>query len=458
MSLPTVAIIGVPNVGKSRLFNRLVGEKKAIVSNVSGTTRDRIIANVENTAIPFTLIDTGGIVLGDSEEALDEDIKAQVSVAMGDANIILLLMEYKESLTSEDIEIVDYIRKRNKENVPIFLGISKCDNTSRTEGVQDFYSLGLSPMFQLSSVHNIGIKELLLSIEQELKKQGYRKNIPTPEDLEAENANEHIPKISFIGRPNVGKSSLINAYMGDERLIVSDIAGTTRDATDTLVHWEKKPFIFTDTAGIRKRGKIEQGIEKWALARTFQNLQKTDVTCLVISADEGIVSQDQHIIEQVFEAKTGLIIIINKWDLEEKGEEAQKEFLLWLQQRFPFVLWTPVLFTSALSKKNIFRIFPLVEDIIEERKKRITTGKLNSFLSEVMRKHPPKGSKRVRPKIFYITQVDVQPPRFKVFINKREYFHFSYFRYLENRLREVFGFRGTVLDIEVCERKSLYQK
>ncbi|MBT4936569.1 ribosome biogenesis GTPase Der, partial [Candidatus Peregrinibacteria bacterium] len=403
MSLPTLAIIGIPNVGKSRLFNRLVGEKKAIVSNVSGTTRDRIIANVENVSIPFTLVDTGGIVLGDRDEALDDDIKAQASIAIEDANIILLLIEHKESLTSEDIEIVNYLRKKNKDNIPVFLIVSKCDNVSRVEGIHEFYSLGVNPIFQVSSLHNIGIKDLLLSIEQELKKQGYKKAIQKSDALEDNSSPTKIPKISFIGRPNVGKSSLINAYMGDERLIVSDIAGTTRDATDTLVNWEKKPFIFTDTAGIRKRGKIEQGIEKWALARTFQNLQKTDVTCLVISADEGIVSQDQHIIEQVFEAKTGLVLIINKWDLEEKGEEAQKEFLIWLQQKFPFVLWTPVLFTSALSKRNIFRLFPLVEDIIEERGKRITTGKLNSFLLEIMRKHPPKGTKRVSPKIFYIT-------------------------------------------------------
>jgi GTPase len=456
MSFPIVSIIGTPNVGKSRLFNRLISQKKAIVSDVAGTTRDRIMENITHPDIPFTLVDTGGInfLHNNEDESMDADIKTQVSIAIDDASIILLVIDHKKSLSADDLDITDYIRKKNSNNIPVFLLISKCDNPEKVQDITEFYSLGISQLIPLSSVQNTGIKELFSAIGKELKKQGYHKQTP----LEKCISEAEIPKISFIGRPNVGKSSLINSYINSDKLIVSDIAGTTRDATDTLVKWEKEFFIFTDTAGIRRRGKIEKGIEKWALARTFQNLQGTDVSCVVINADEGIVSQDQHIIEQVHEQKTGLIFIVNKWDLQEKGEEAQKEFILMLQRKFPFVLWTPVLFTSALSKRNILQIFPLIKNIIEERKKRISTGKLNNFLLEITRKHPPKGTKRVNPKIFYMTQVDINPPRFKVFVNKQKYFHFSYFRYLENQIRSIFGFAGTFIDISISERKSLYQK
>ncbi len=453
MSLPVVAIIGRPNVGKSRLFNRLAGKKKAIVSDIPGTTRDRIVTKIEDVSIPFVLVDTGGLEFEKNKGTIEKNMQDQVRVALEDADIILFVLDSRTPILPQDYKITELLRKSNfiktKHIIPV---LSKCDEAKDDALLSQVYSLGFDNFIQVSAIHNTGVKKLVDRIQEDFKKMGYSKKV------ESEEVESDIPKISFLGRPNVGKSSLINALLSEERLIVSDIPGTTRDEIDVEIQWEKKKFIFVDTAGMRRRGKVEKGIEKWSIIRTMKSMEVADVSCIIINADEGILSQDQHIIERALEFKTGLILVINKWDLHEKGEEARDEFLLSLKRAFPFLSWTPAVFVSAKTKQNIIKIFPLVEKIVEERKKRITTGKLNTFLHEIMAKHPPKGTKRIKPKIFYISQVDINPPKFKVFVNKKEYFHFSYWRYLENRIREYFGFEGTVIDIEVEERKSLYQK
>lgn len=454
MSLPIVAIIGRPNVGKSRLFNRIAGKKLAIVSDVAGTTRDRVFAKVEEVPLPFMLVDTGGLEFDEQIGKIENDMQTQARIAMQEADVILFISDSKVEPLPQDYQVAELLRKSEATTKkPVIFALGKCDEPLPADRVAEFYSLGFSTPIQVSAIHKSGVETLLDRINQELRDLGYRKH-----DTKEEETEEVVPKIAFIGRPNVGKSSLINAFLSEERLIVSEVPGTTRDSVDSEVRWEKKPFIFIDTAGIRKRGKIEAGIEKWSIARTLQALDRADVACVLIDSEEGITSQDQHAVEQVLAAKKGLILIINKWDVQEKGEEARDEFLLDLRQRFPFLPWAPVLFVSAKNRTNIVKLFPLVEQVMEERKKRITTGKLNAFVREIISAHAPTGTKRVRPKIFYMSQVDINPPKFKIFVNKEEYFHFSFFRYLENKLREIFGFNGTALDIDIVDRESIYEK
>ncbi|PCI24878.1 ribosome biogenesis GTPase Der [Candidatus Peregrinibacteria bacterium] len=446
-----VAIIGRPNVGKSRLFNRIVGEKKAIVSNISGTTRDRCYGKSRKGDYEFNLVDTGGLEYGEVAQTLEEDMKLQTQVAIGEADIILFLTDSKSDPLPDDYAITEMLRQNNSINTkPVFLILSKCDETLTDVELSNFYALGFDKIIQTSAIHNKGISELLQKIHREMKKMGYRKTKEVIEEVK-------IPTISIVGRPNVGKSSMINALINEERLIVSDIPGTTRDANDMEIQWENEKFCFIDTAGIRRRGKIEKGIEKWALARTLQNLDQSDITCLLIDGEIGVTAQDQHIVEKITEANTGIILIVNKWDTQEKGEEKQQKFLRYLQAKFAFLRWVPVLFVSAKTKQNLIKIFPTIQKILEQRSIRISTGKMNTLVKLMTAKNPPKGTKRIAPKIFYMSQVDINPPKFKVFVNKKEYFHFSYFRFIENQLRELYGFWGSPIILDVVDRKSIYQ-
>lgn len=381
-------------------------------------------------------------------------MQAQTRVALSEADAIVFITDSRTEPLPQDFQVVELLRKlKIAEDKPVIFGISKCDDKVSPSALAEFYVLGFGDPVQISAIHNKGIEDLIDRIQRILRELGYRKK-----DGEDEIDVNTTPKFALVGRPNVGKSSLVNAYLTEERLIVSDVSGTTRDSTDTEIRWEKQPFIFIDTAGIRKRGKIEDGIEKWALARTLQSIDKSDVVGVLLDGEEGITSQDQHVVEYALEAKKGIILIVNKWDTQEKGEEARNAFVWSLRERFPFLPWAPVLFVSAKNKTNIVKIFPLIQNIVEERSKRISTGKLNAFLREIMAKHHPTGTKTVRPKIFYMSQVDINPPKFKVFVNKQEYFHFSYFRYLENNIREYFGFHGTSIDIEIKDRDSIFEK
>ena len=453
MSLPTVAIIGRPNVGKSRLFNRISGKKQAIVSDISGTTRDRVMCRVDDQPIPFLLIDTGGLEFDEQTGVIEDNMQIQARIAANEADIILFITESKVEPLPQDYQVTELLRKSGNADKPIIFGLSKCDDKISESVLAGFYSLGLDEPIQISAIHKKGIDELLGQIQKDLKTLGYSKKDGIVEETEIK-----TPRVSLIGRPNVGKSSLVNAFLSEERLIVSDIPGTTRDSVDTEIRWEGQDFIFTDTAGLRKRGKVEKGIEKWSTIRTLQNLSDSDVALLLIDGEEGICAQDQHVAEMAVESGVSLILMVNKWDTQEKGEEARDEFLWKLKKRFPFLSWAPILFVSAKNKRNIVKVFPSILEVIIERNKRVTTGKLNTFVAEIVRVHAPTGTKKINPKIFYMSQVETAPPKFKIFVNKKEYFHFSFFRYLENALRDVFGFWGTPIQFDVVDRDSIYQK
>ena len=447
MSLPIVAIVGRPNVGKSTLFNRVVKKRVAIVASESGTTRDRVFCTVETKDASFLLIDTGGLD-GETGE-IEENIQLQSHMAIADADIILFLVDMTEEVTALDYEACEILRKTKQKDTAVILCASKVDKTLQEGEKEVLCSLGLGMPMEISAAHNKGMKELLATITQELKTRGYQKRTKGKE-LEAGET-----KIAFAGKPNAGKSSLINAFLEEDRLIVSSISGTTRDATNSFLRYDKNTFTLIDTAGVRKRGKIEKGIEKFSVMRTLANLESADVGVLVLDSIDGITAQDQHIAQMMIEAKCGMILLVNKWDVTGKEEEQMQEtFLALLRQKYPFLPWAPVVFASAKTKKNIHKIFPLVLEIKKERAKRISTGKLNAFLRDVNRIQKPTGTKIVRPKILYITQAEINPPVFVVFVNRKNAFHFSYWRFLENRLREAFQFTGTPISFQIREREQ----
>ncbi len=432
--LPLVAIIGKPNVGKSTLFNRFVGYRKAIVSPTPGTTRDRHYAQIEDDK-PYLLVDTGGIE-SKSEGIIEDNIVAQASMAIEEADLILFLIDAKEGVTSEDHHVSQMLRKSGK---PIVLVASKCD--SLKEDMSELLQLGFQDFQRIAATHNIGIEDLQDHI-QELIPQG-----ETPEK------NDEVVSIAMMGRPNVGKSSLINKLIGSDKLIVSEIQGTTIDSTDIDFEYDKSQYRLVDTAGIRRRGKIGKGIEKYSFMRSLLASEKADVCVLLIDGEEGITSQDQHVVNYILKCYTGLVIAVNKLDLMEKGEETRIQFLNELHHKFEFVPWAPVVFISAKSGKNIDKVLQLARDIHENRKKRIETGTLNRWLEKIVMKHTPSGTGRKIPKLFYMTQVEASPPHFVIFVNKKSYFHFSYMRYLENQLRQAFGFEGTAIKLDFREKE-----
>ena len=448
MSLPLVAIIWRPNVWKSSLFNRLCNERISIVSSISWTTRDRIYTKIaEENSIPFLLVDTWWLDF-DTKWELEQNTQMQANVAITDASLIIFLIESKSWITPEELEITKILRKANKTN--IIIAISKCDNSNEVD-LWDYYKLWFWKPIQISSFHNKWFSELKRLIDSSLKEIGYSKI-----DFEKEVNTKW--NISIVGRPNVWKSSLINALLNDNQLIVSNIPWTTRDSTDTEIKFESKTYNLIDTAWIRRSWKIEKWIEKYSLMRTISSLERSNVTCLLIDAEDWLTSQDQKIIHLVLENYNWLILIVNKWDLEEKWEDAKNAFIGQLRRKLPFIPWAPVLFMSAKTKKGIVKIFPIINQIIEERAKKITTGKLNTFVQKIVNEHPPSWTKRVKPKIFYMTQIWINPPHFKIFVNKKEYFHFSYLRYIENKIREIFWFWWTAIKIDFWDRKSIYDK
>jgi len=435
--LPVVAIIGKPNVGKSTLFNRFVGYRKAIVSPTPGTTRDRHYAHIDAPK-PFLLIDTGGIE-SKADGIIEENVTAQAKMAIEEATVIVFLIDAKEGVTSEDHHVADLLRKSGKEIIMI---ASKCD--SQKEDMSDILAFGFGDPLMVSATHKIGTDELQKLIQ---------KLIPKTKKVKAK-ADESKIRLAMLGRPNVGKSSLINKLIKTEKLIVTEIQGTTIDSTDIDLEHDGNVYTLVDTAGIRRRGKIQKGIEKYSFLRSLGASENADVCVLLIDGEEGITAQDQHVADYILRNHGGLILAVNKLDLMEKGEEERNMFLNRLRYKFEFVPWAPVVFISAKSGKNVDKVLELAKIIKGNRATRIETGKLNHWLEKTIMKHMPSGTGRKIPKLYYMTQVDIDPPHFVLFLNKEEYLHFSYLRYLENQLRESFDFSGTAIKFGFKEKSA----
>jgi GTP-binding protein len=451
---PLVALVGRPNVGKSTLFNRLVGERMAVTDPIPGTTRDRIQAEAEWRGLIFDVVDTGGIEvyqprgnrdtspLAEGSIEFVPQIKAQALQAVESADVIIMLVDSTHGITGADQEIAEILRKN--EGKPIFVAANKADNPERTEDAIEFYTLGLGEVFPISAYHGLGVGDLLDAVTESFKQI----SLMDDED-EAD-----ILRISIVGRPNVGKSSLLNLLLGEERAIVSPVAGTTRDALDTEIIWHKERVKLIDTAGIRRRGKIEPGVEKYSVLRTMRAIERSDVTLLLIDATEGITEQDQHIAGYVNDAFRSIILIVNKWDAIEKDEHTMNQWIDTLRSKFDFLPNPPILFISALKGQRVHQVLETANRVWEGRFHRIATADLNRVLRAAVQKHPAptKGTKRL--KLFYLSQVAVNPPVFLFHVNDTRLVHFTYKRYLENQLREAFPFEGTPLRLSFRPREG----
>ncbi len=433
-TVPVIAIIGRPNVGKSTLFNRLIGKKYAVIAKEAGTTRDRLFQNFEYDGYNMVLVDTGGLEYG-KKENIEADVQSQARMAIEEADVIFFVIDNTEELTKDDFTVADILRKSQKE---IILLANKCDPESLKVEKYHHFELGFGQAMEISAIHNLGIGELKEEIIKKLKKLKFSK-------IEKER-DENVCNICILGKPNAGKSSLINALLGSNKIIVSHIPGTTRDTTDTGVTYQDVKYNLIDTAGLRRRGKIERGVEKFSSLRCLSAIERSDIAILLIDGSQRVSSQDCHIAQYVLEQEKGLVIAINKIDLFKKEE---KEEIIWhLQQKFAFVPWAPVIFVSSKTKENIYEIFNLANQIVEERKKRIKTPELNRFLQKITIKHKPSSTKMKKPKFMYGSQVDINPPKLVLFFKNADNLHFSYVRYMENEIRKEYGFNGTAIDFK----------
>ena len=434
---PIVAIVGRPNVGKSTFVNRLVGARHSIVDDLPGVTRDRIYFDVEWQNKQFTVIDTGGIIPGDEDDIM-VSIFDQARFACEEAEKIIFIVDGKDGINPIDYDIANVLRQSGK---PVFLAVNKCDNPESLMMTSDFYSLALGDPVGISALHGSGgVGDLLELVTEDF------------EILEEEEEDKRI-KIAIVGRPNAGKSSIVNALLNADRVIVSDVSGTTRDSIDSYVTYKDKEFIIVDTAGIRKKSKVDYGVEKFAVDRAIRSIRDCDVALLVIDAKEGISDQDKKISSIVTEAGKGLIVAINKWDLiEDKKANTINKFEKELAVDIPFLSFAPKIFISAVTKQRLGQIFDKSLEVYEQCIKRVSTGLLNKVISEAYALNPPTSFKGKRLKIYYVTQAKTQPPTFVLFVNSEELLKDSYKRYLENKLREAFGFFGTPIRISVRER------
>jgi len=459
MRKPIVALVGRPNVGKSTLFNRLVGERKAVTSDIPGTTRDRILGDSEWRGVTFTVVDTGGIEVyqprgSRDESALSEgsidfvpQIRSQALAAVEEADLVVMLVDAVQGITAADEEVAEILRKTHK---PILIAANKADSEKRRVDSVEFYALGVGEeVYPMSAIHGTGTGDLLDGIVEALK------HAP-PEDFE-EDDDESL-KIAIVGRPNVGKSSLLNRLLGEERAIVSPIAGTTRDAIDTHLTWEGIPITLIDTAGIRRRGSIEPGVEQFSVIRALKALERADVALLMLDAVEGVTAQDTHIAGMIKDANRSVVIVVNKWDALEKDNETMKTFTETVQHRFDFIAYAPILFISAKTGQRIHTVLPTAARVQEERLIRIPTSELNDLIREAMLKHAPPSRTGRKLKIFYGTQVRVDPPTFLFHVNDTDLVHFSYERYLENQIREKYGFLGTPIRMSFRPRSRKDEK
>lgn len=438
MAKPVVAIVGRPNVGKSTLFNRLVGRRKAIVEDIPGITRDRIYDNSDWSGRDFVVIDTGGIRFQD-EDIFAKEIKWQAQLAIDEADVIIFVLDVKQGITTEDAQVAAILRKSNR---PVVLAANKVENFDKQIEYYEFYNLGLGEPIPISAMHGLNINDLLDLLITHFP--------PVKEDVD----DEDKIKIAIVGKPNVGKSSLVNAFLGEERVIVSDIPGTTRDAIDSPFTYDKKEYTLIDTAGIRRKARIKETTERYSVIRAFKSIDRSDVCLIMLDATEKVSEQDQRIAGYVHEQFKPSIIVVNKWDLVEKDGQTMQKYNQDIREDLKFLAYAPIIYVSALTKRRIFKILELVDFVLEEHYRRISTSELNRVINEAMMINPLPGGGSKSIKIFYSTQVKTAPPTFVFFSNQPNNIHFSYLRYLENVLRQNFGFEGTPIRLLVRENKD----
>lgn len=435
MSKPIVCVVGRPNVGKSTFFNKIVGRRVSIVEDTPGVTRDRIYAEAEWRGIHFDLIDTGGIE-PDSKDIILSQMREQAQMAIDMADVILFLVDGKDGITSADEEVAAMLRRTGKK---VILIVNKIDNPSNLpDNFYDFYSLGIGEPIPVSALNMLNLGDILDEIVDALPKV----------DLE----EEETIKVAVIGKPNVGKSSLINAFLDENRVIVSPIAGTTRDSIDTPFEWHGEKYILIDTAGIRRKSKVTEAIEKYSVIRAIASIERCDICLLLIDAAEGLTEQDKKIAGEAHEAGKGIIVVVNKWDLVQKETNTMRDFRRKLEAELLFMSYAPIVFISALKKQRLETVMEEVKAVAETRAMRVTTGQLNSLIADAMLMNPPPSDKGRRLKIYYASQIGIKPPLFSFSLNDRELMHFSYSRYLENRIRDAYGFRGTSIKFVFRER------
>ncbi|SEQ41548.1 GTP-binding protein [Lachnospiraceae bacterium NE2001] len=439
MAKKIVAIVGRPNVGKSTLFNMLAGERLAIVKDTPGVTRDRIYADVEWLNHNFTIVDTGGIE-PKSDDIIMRSMREQAEIAIETADVIIFLTDVKDGVTASDMQVADMLRRSKK---PVILAVNKADSFEKFENyVYEFYNLGIGDPMPISAANRLGIGDMLEKVVAEF-----------PEDTTDEEP-EDIPRIAVIGKPNTGKSSMINKLLGTERLIVSDIAGTTRDAIDTKIKRNGREYIFIDTAGLRRKSKIKDEIERFSIIRTVAAVERCDIAVLLIDAEEGVTDQDTKIAGIAHERGKGMIIVVNKWDLIEKDTNTMNRMKKEIRNKLAYMPYAEILFVSALTGQRLPKLFDTIDMVEQFTCMRVQTGVLNEILTDAVAENEPPNDKGKRLKLFYITQVSVKPPTFVLFVNSKELAHFSYIRYIENKLREAFLFTGTPIKIILRERKE----
>ncbi len=442
MSKPVVAIVGRPNVGKSTLFNALAGEKIAIVKDTPGVTRDRIYADVTWLDKEFTLIDTGGIE-PDSKDIILSQMREQAQIAIDTADVIIFITDVRQGLVDADSKVADMLRRSGK---PVVLVVNKVDNFDKyMPDVYEFYNLGIGDPVPVSAASRLGLGDMLDVVAEHF-----------PEGSAQEEEDDR-PRIAIVGKPNVGKSSIVNRLLGENRVIVSDVAGTTRDAIDTEIVYNGKEYIFIDTAGLRRKNKIKEELERYSIIRTVTAVERADVVLMVIDATEGVTEQDAKIAGIAHERGKGIIIVVNKWDAIEKNDRTMREYGNDIRQVLSFMPYAEIMYVSALTGQRLIKLYDMIDMVIENQTLRIATGVLNEIMTEAVAMQQPPSDKGKRLKLYYITQVSVKPPTFVIFVNDKELMHFSYTRYLENKIREAFGFRGTSLKFFIRERKEKEQ-
>ncbi len=436
---PIVAVVGRPNVGKSTFFNAIAGEMISIVKDTPGITRDRIYADVEWLDMTFTMIDTGGIE-PDSSDVILSQMREQAQIAIDTADVIIFMVDLKQGLVDDDMRVADMIRKSAK---PVVLAVNKVDSFARDMiDVYEFYNLGIGEPFPISSVNRLGFGELLDTVCEHF-----------PEGAETDGEDETV-KIAIVGKPNVGKSSILNKLAGEERAIVSDIAGTTRDAIDSRITHDNKEYLLIDTAGLRRKSKVKEELERYMIIRTVSAVEKADIVLLIIDATEGVTEQDAKIAGIAHDRGKAVIIVVNKWDAIEKNDKTVNEYTASIRNTLSFMTYAEIVFVSAKTGQRLGKLYEVIDAVNENHSMRVATGVLNEIMAQATAMKQPPSDKGKRLKLFYITQVAVKPPTFVIFVNDKELMHFSYTRYIENQVRETFGFMGTPLRFIIRERKE----